>query len=272
MEPRKLLTGAFNHVRECRYGVMLYNINDLYIGGSFEQYGEFSEGEVEVFRQIARPGDIIIDVGANIGAHAVFFAKAVGREGIVYAFEPQRIVFQALCANMALNDITNAYCFQKAVGEQPGSIIVPNLDPEARQNFGGLALGEHMQGETVEMITVDSLNLPQCRLVKVDVEGMELGVLKGAWRTIERYRPLVYVENDRPGRSEALTQFIHDLGYVMYWHRPPLYNAENYYQNPVNIFGQILSYNLFCLHSSENVVMQGFEQVFPGDRHPLARA
>ena len=55
MQPKKLLAGAFNHLSESRYGYMLYNINDMYMGGSLDRYGEFSEGEVEIFRQVAQP-------------------------------------------------------------------------------------------------------------------------------------------------------------------------------------------------------------------------
>jgi hypothetical protein len=66
MQPKKLLAGAFNHLSECRYGSMLYNINDTYIGGSLDRYGEFSEGEVDVFRQVVPPGGVVVDVGANL--------------------------------------------------------------------------------------------------------------------------------------------------------------------------------------------------------------
>jgi FkbM family methyltransferase len=250
---------------------MLYNINDVYIGGSLDRYGEFSEGEVDLFRQIVQPGAIVVDVGANLGAHTLFFANAVGRSGLVYAFEPQRITFQTLCANMALNGITNAFCFLMALGEERGSIMVPMLDPRGANNFGGLELGSFTQGEKVEMISLDSLALPQCGLIKVDVEGMELGVLKGARETIEKYRPRLYVENDRAEKADDLTRFIDQLGYKMYWHRPLLFNPQNYYANPANVFGNVASYNLFCVHSAEDVVMQGFEQVLPGERHPLAK-
>ena len=69
MQPKKLLAGAFNHLSECRYGYMLYNINDTYMGGSLDRYGEFSEGEGELFRQVVQPGSVVVDVGANIGAN-----------------------------------------------------------------------------------------------------------------------------------------------------------------------------------------------------------
>ena len=59
-------------VKACRYGVMMYLPNDQYIGKSLDLYGEFSEDEIAIFRQIVRPGATVIDVGANIGCHTVF--------------------------------------------------------------------------------------------------------------------------------------------------------------------------------------------------------
>jgi FkbM family methyltransferase len=249
---------------------MLYNINDMYIGRSLDLYGEFSEGEVDLFRQIIRTGDIVLDVGANIGAHTLFLANALGLLGKVYAFEPQRVVFQTLCANMALNSVTNAYCYQVAVGDEPGTIAVPILNYCAEDNFGGLGLGNYTEGEVVEVITLDSLALPHCRLIKIDVEGMELRALQGAHATIERCQPILYVENDRVEQSEELTRFLDQLGYEMYWHLPPLYNERNYYGNAHNVFGNIVSWNLLCVKPSQGFAIQGLSRAFPGEKLPFA--
>src|SRR5258708_18853798 len=94
---------GFNELQMCRSGPMLYNKYDIYMGGSLQKYGEFSVGEQEIFAQIVRPGTLLVEVGANIGAHTVELSRMAGRDGEVHAFEPQRIVFQALCANLALN-------------------------------------------------------------------------------------------------------------------------------------------------------------------------
>ena len=129
------------------------------------------------------------------------------------AFEPQRIVFQTLCANMALNSITNTRCQQAALGEERGSLLVPALDYSRQDNYGGLGLGDFQEGEEVEVLRLDDFALPHCRLIKVDVEGMELSVLRGGQGLIARHRPLLYVENDRQEKSAALIRFIASLGY-----------------------------------------------------------
>ena len=102
-----LLTVGFNRLKACRHGWMLYNVNDIYIGRSLDLYGEYSEGEIALFRQFLRPGDVVVEIGAHIGTHTVFFAKTVGPTGVVFAFEPQRVVHQTLCANIALNSLSN---------------------------------------------------------------------------------------------------------------------------------------------------------------------
>ena len=111
-------------IKHCRYGPMLYLANDLYVGRSLDRYGEWSEAEMELLRQVVRPGNVVLDIGANVGTHTIFLAQTVGPEGAVLAFEPQRMVFQILCANVALNGLPNVYTHHAAVGRRPGNIRV----------------------------------------------------------------------------------------------------------------------------------------------------
>lgn len=252
---------GFNRLKECRHGLMLYNINDVFVGRSLDVYGEFSEFEAELFGQVVHAGDLVVEVGANIGAHTLFLAKAVGVEGAVMAFEPQRIVYQTLCANMALNSIPNAHCLHAAVGEAPGAVVVPEFDYNLENNYGGLSLGEHVQGESVGVVTLDSFTVPSCRFLKIDVEGMELDVLKGATKFIAQHRPVLYIENDREDRSPDLVRFTAALGYRMYWHKPPLFNPNNFLKNPENVFPNIVSENMFCIHSSAGAEVRQMEPV-----------
>ncbi len=251
----------FNRSAECRYGTLLFNQNDRFIGKSLEMYGEYSEGEIDLFRQVVQPGTIVLEVGANIGTHTLFLARQVGHDGLVIAFEPQRLVFQCLCANMALNSVTNVQCRQQAVGAAPGEIKVPVLDPAQAQNYGALSLeGGHL-GESTPVVTIDSLNLGRCALIKIDVEGMERAVLDGAAKTIARCLPLLYVENDRPKKAAELVRAIDGLGYAMFWHIPPLYSPHNFRQNATNVFGDKVSINMICIHKSVPQNIEGLEPV-----------
>ena len=246
---------------DTRYGRMLVNPNDIYIGGAFDLYGEFSEGEAALFRQLIRPGFLVLDIGANIGSHTVVMAQALEGKGRVIAFEPQRLSFQLLCANVALNDLVNVICKNEAVGTTPGTIEVPVLDPAARQNFGALDLRKGKSGEAVPRTTIDDLGLKRCDFVKMDVEGMEIDALKGAERTIRQLHPVLYVENERPENSDDLIRLIGSYGYRLYWHRTAMFNPDNYYGNRENVFGRIVSTNMLCIPHQARIAVAGMTEI-----------
>jgi FkbM family methyltransferase len=225
---------------------MMYLSNDVYIGRSLNDYGEYSEPEVDLFRQFLKPGDVALDVGANIGAHTIPMAQIVGPNGLVYAFEPQRIVFQILCGNIALNELGNVEALQKGAGRSSDRTRIPALDYGARNNYGGLSIGGD-RGEKVEIIAIDELELSKVGLIKIDIEGMELEAVCGAKATIERCRPVLYVENDRAEKSAELVGQLLDYGYRLWWHVVPLFSNANFLANPVNAFGAVGSFNMLGL-------------------------
>ena len=240
---------------------MLYNIHDNFIGRSLDLYGEYCEAEAELFRQVVQPGSLVVEVGANLGAHTVFLARHVTPSGTVVAFEPQRIIFQTLCANLALNSIRNVFCFQQAVGAKRGSLVVPPLDYTRENNFGGLHLGSYQTGETVQVMRLDDVVLTACHFLKIDVEGMEREVIEGATELITRFKPVMYVENEDPDKSDALVRLIDSLSYKMYWHRPFYFSPNNFFGNLHNVFPNTIAFNMVCLHESVTQNLTGLEPV-----------
>ena len=111
--------------KRCRHGTFLYNTRDRFIGRSLELYGEYAELELQLLLRLIKPGDIVIDAGANIGALSVPMAQRVGPDGWVLAAEPQRLVHQALCANVALNGLLNVVAHWCGLGASPGVAVVP---------------------------------------------------------------------------------------------------------------------------------------------------
>jgi FkbM family methyltransferase len=247
-------------IRQCRHGTMTYLRQDAYVGRSFDEYGEYSEGEVDLFRQCLAPGDVALDVGANFGSHTLPMARLVGATGFVHAFEPQRIVFQILCGNVALNELDNVRALPHAVGRNPGRTKIPPVNYGGRSNFGGVAIGGE-RGEEVEVVTLDQLKLPKVKFIKIDVEGMELDVVLGAKATLARCRPILYVENDRVEKADALAARLLETGYRLWWHTPPLYNAENFLGNPLNVFGRIVSFNMLCLPQETAQAPAGLQEI-----------
>ena len=112
--------GERHRIRKARHGVFLINTEDTFVGRSLDMYGEWCQSEVVLFSKVVKEGDVVIDVGANIGAFSIPLANLVGPKGAIVAFEPQRQLFQLLSANVALNELSNAFVYQKAVGEGGG--------------------------------------------------------------------------------------------------------------------------------------------------------
>ncbi len=240
---------------------MLYSVSDVYLGTMLELYGEFSEAENDLFRKILRPGMTAVEIGANIGAHSLSIASMIGREGRLLAFEPQRAVFQMLCANLALNGVLHVEAHWAAIGNRDGDIRVPFLDPARRANFGGVSLGQTITGEAVRLATLDSFALPQCHFLKIDCEGMEFEAIDGARATLARHAPIVYAENDRAEKSGILVRLMLDLGYRCYWHRPAYVRIPNFRSNPENRFPGLRSTNMLCVPRARGITVTGLQEI-----------
>jgi len=242
---------GFNRLADTRYGRLLYNRHDEYVGRSLRLYGEYQENEIALFRELIEPGQLVIDVGANIGAHTVWMARQVGNTGRVVAFEPQRLIYQTLCANIALNSLTNVDAHCIALGANYGEAQLPELNPEAENNFGGLGIKGHSYGETIGVIPLDGANIRRPSFMKIDVEGCEHDVLMGARRTIEEYQPLLYVEYDREAERKLVGNYIlKQLGYLAFPHFPPLFHPDNFAGNDEDVWPNIASMNLLCVPPS----------------------
>jgi len=248
----------YNYVTQTRYGTLIYNKNDVRVGRSLELYGEYCERAIIIFDQILAPGQVVIDVGANIGAHTLFFAKKVGPAGCVLAFEPQRLVYQTLCGNMAINSITNVHCWNAAVGDQRGEISVPRVDHEREIDFLSLELGG-AEGDRVPVIQLDGMNLPRCNLVRIALPGMECAVLDGAAQLLKRAKPIVHISSQLDAAHEAkLLERLNELGYAAYWHSADLFNPLNHAGNSENVFGTQADRCLLCVDKAVERHLTGF--------------
>ena len=236
-------------VADCRHGRLMFYDNDRFIGRCLDLYGEYSEGEVRLLQQVLRPGMTAMDVGANIGVLDGPHGEGGRALGRVLAVEPQRQLYQVLNGNLALNGLQNVMTMLGCMGAAVGGALMPAPDFRAQGiNLGRLSPGE--VGEPVPVATVDGLGLPELHLVKIDVEGMELEVLRGAAGTIARCRPTLYVENDRPDRSAALIGELLDMGYRLWWHLPPLVEPGNFLGRTDNVIGDFCSANMLGIHGS----------------------
>lgn len=238
--------GVPTKTMQCRHGMMKFMPHDVYIGRALELYGEYSEEEVAFLTGLLTPDDTVVEVGANIGAITLPLARAAKW---VYAFEPQAPLHEILRDTLDANSVDNVTTKRCAIGREFGTACIPPLEYAAENNFGGISLGD--TGTPVAVETLDSYGFEQVRLLKIDVEGMEADVLAGAQETIQRCRPLIYVENDRSEKAAALIRELRALGYRLYWHKPRLFSVKNYRHVASNVFGNVVSMNMLCVPNEE---------------------
>src|SRR5665213_1830394 len=176
-------------LKQCKYGWMLYA--GPYIGTCFDRYGQYSESEVEVMRNFLTEWSVVIDVGANIGDLTLPLARIVGSTGRVIAVESHPVTFNILCANLALNAISNVRPLN--IYLTPDGADATNTGTWGQEAY----VGDYWPPSYAAL---DSLEIPQCDLIKIDVDGAELAVLESGEMIIERHRPVLYFENDQKER------------------------------------------------------------------------
>lgn len=255
---------------DCKHGKFLVNQKDTYIGRSLYNTGEYCDEEVALLGKICEEGDIVIDGGANIGALTIPLAKKLG-SGKLIAFEPQQIIFQNLCANVALNLINNIIALPIGLGEVSENLYLQlPLSIDGRSNFGMASVSQEQTDTVVEVRSLSSVfqqyNLSSLKLIKLDIEGMELPALKGAEPLIDKFKPFLYVENDKEKYSHDLINWILSKEYIIYYHVTPYFHENNYFGYTVNdMLGG--SANLFCYHKDQILapdvaeILQKFTQI-----------
>lgn len=224
---------------ETRFGPMFTLQGDTVIGRSLRLYGEFAGDEVDSILALVRPGDHVLDLGANIGFHTLALARTVGAEGRVTSVEPQRYCFQLLCANVTLNQLPQVHCLRAAVGEAPGTCTVPVHPPTARLNAGATEVSLNPgsgPGDSVPLITVDGLGLTRCDLIKIDTEGFEDLVVLGALRTIAACRPALYIEIHDREKLNRLVGVLKPQGYGLTLHHTRFFRPDNPQNETARIF------------------------------------
>jgi FkbM family methyltransferase len=175
-----------------------------YIPISHAHAGALASGNLESSVQEALvrhlgPGDVVYDIGANLGFFSLVAARMVGPTGRVFAFEPAPDNAEAIRRNAELNLVSNLVVVPRAVSARGGLARLQVVDDQSWSRLE--EFGEHPDTERVlevETVTIDELvgsaELPPPALVKIDVEGAELAVLEGMRATIAQHQPAIVCE------------------------------------------------------------------------------
>ena len=220
--------------KSCKHGLFAYYKNDNLIGKSLEQYGEWGEHALDCLSTFLHEGDVVIDVGANIGTHAVYFAKKVGPKGSVHAFEPHRQSFYLLNMNAALNACDNVLTHQEAVSNQIGKIQAPRNAHDPITDISNANL-PNVTKNIIPLTTIDDMHLEGVRLIKVCAQR-EREVILGAANTILQNHPVLFIENIIEEKSYDLLETLLGFDYQLYWHFASYFNENNFFGNTFNFF------------------------------------
>jgi FkbM family methyltransferase len=180
--------------------------------------GRFESAEVETLMDAARPGTVAVDIGANVGIFTVPLARAVGTDGAVWAFEPLPENVGRLHANVSENQLSNVRLFAAAASETDGalsfSIASDSAYGSTRVVFSGRATGTSL---TVPAVRLDTewrrLGMPFVSVIKIDVEGAELAVLRGSEGVIRHCRPVLLLEAADSDELAEIEKYLSPFNY-----------------------------------------------------------
>lgn len=231
--------------------------NELY------QYGAYEAGTLQIIEECLEEGDIFIDVGANIGLMSLLGATRVGRRGSVYAFEPAPDIFNLLQTNISINHLSNVYASNFGLGSSKGrGSIYKYHDNRGMTSF--VKRNTSTQGSVdVPISTLDNFlkeyDVSDVKMIKIDVEGWELEVLKGSLELLSNNNaPIIVIEYNTsfPSHQEIYELITSINDYQVFilahsnWHVSPLIPVNNFSSLPTKG-----SPNLFCFlsHHKKNL-------------------
>lgn len=194
--------------------------------------GRFEPSTVRCYTRLVNPGDVVLDVGANIGAHTLPLARLVGEAGRVIAFEPTRYAFLKLQQNVSLNSALAARVSlaQVMLVSHSSAALEPTVYSswplEGSDEVHAKHRGRLMDTRGAIAATLDEqmrrFSIGRVNFIKLDVDGHERQVLDGARETLHRDRPPIllelapYVFSDRPDDFDAMLSLLAKLGYLLW--------------------------------------------------------
>lgn len=210
-----------------KYGLTLkLRVGDILFGG-YLHLGESNPSEIYILRKILSLNDIVFDVGANLGWYALNSAQVIGSRGQVYAFEPNPAVANWASENCRLNHLTNVKIEKIALADKTS-----RLEFYIGDNFGSLIKkvarldSRKIKRISVPVTTIDAyvkgLSIKKISLIKIDAEGKDFEVLRGAVQTLKQYHPYLIVEvfglswDTDVGRDKKILAYLGKLGYQAY--------------------------------------------------------
>jgi FkbM family methyltransferase len=176
--------------------------------------GSYELDKQQLFTKTVKPGDVVLDIGANVGFYTLLSGVLAGEGGKVFAFEPSPRNFGFLSRHVKINGLNNVTLFEAAVADQPGEAMFDFADSNAKSHLS--SSGSHR----VKVLSLDQLlaegKIARPNLLKIDVEGAEARVLRGA-RTLltSGPRPTIFLATHGAEVHRECMDLLREMGYAL---------------------------------------------------------
>jgi FkbM family methyltransferase len=235
-------------VRRIRFGPLRGLVFRISPGtGLAPWYSGAERTHQHVFRRLMRPGGVAVDVGANWGIHSLYLSRLAGGDGLVIAIEPFPPAFSDLQWHLAANGCRNVRALPVALSDRDGtSTFLPGESSCTGRLGDSLSAVAVEAGTVVSTRTLDDVieevGVARLDLVKIDVEGAEGRVLRGAERAVTRFRPALVIDLHTPEQDVEVARWLTGHSYRLErLSAPPILRTDAGWPDSNGVWGSILA-------------------------------
>jgi len=218
--------------KNCLYGKYIL-INDDLVCNMMKEFGFFAKFEIEFFRSFLKENDNVIEIGSFIGTHTIPIKKMI-KSGKILCFEPQHHIFKILCSNLLLNNCHDVIALPYGIGHD--ELFKTYWKRERCSNFSL----KDKSNDKSHLISIKSIKhfeeyyntFDNLKLIKIDVEGLELEVLNDILFLIIKYQPFIFIEYG-PETLKYVNDFFEKINYECYYFNTTL---QQYYNENTKVF------------------------------------
>lgn len=193
------------------YGLITLYKNEAYIINSFRQGSYWDIETLKLLKKYIDPSRNILEIGGHCGTSSIVYSSFLNNNNKIYVYEPQNNMYQLLVKNINQNNLQDkiipfncgVFCYD-GVGQMnnidldcSGGVVSKRYNEENNLicNFGGIGLGK--DGETINLVTVDNMNIDNIGFIHCDAQGSENFIFSNALETIKKFRPVILYENNK---------------------------------------------------------------------------
>lgn len=228
-----------------KYGKITLYSNEQYIGNEFRRGRYWDEDTLLKLREYINPGRNILEIGGHCGTSSIVYASFLDMGKKAYVYEPQRNMYNLLVRNIKQNNLdgkiipfnSGVFCYS-GVGKMTDFDCDGNQGQVSRRyteetglpcNFGGISLGS--DGEQVNLVTVDGMELDDIGFIHCDAQGSESFIFSKATATLRKYRPVIFYENNL-----VCAKYLHDNVCAAYpeFHKESLFDVKRFCLEELN--------------------------------------